>query len=166
MRQRELPDGVFARFPAPPYSEDELIVALSEGTVLLLEGREQGGRGPFGLWVAETAAEMAPKWEASEVAEAQQQVADSVAQRDAWERNRGQSGPDGPVPGSPSSPDGPVPDGPSYPGGPVPDGPSYPGGPVPDGPSYPDSPSTPDDSPAPDGPSVPDGPGNRGGDAS
>ena len=98
---------------------------------------------------------MAPKWEASEVAEAQQQVADSVAQRDAWERNRGQSGPDGPVPGSPSSPDGPVPD-----------GPSYPGGPVPDGPSYPDSPSTPDDSPAPDGPSVPDGPGNRGGDAS
>ena len=166
VRQRELPDGVFARFPAPPYSEDELIVALSEGTVLLLEGREQDGRGPFGLWVAETAAEMAPKWEAGEVAEAQQQVADSIAQRDAWERNRGQGGPDGPVPGSPSSPDGPVPDGPSYPGGPVPDGPSYPGGPVPDGPSYPDSPSTPDDSPAPDGPSVPDGPGNRGGDAS
>ena len=29
VRQRELPDGVFARFPAPPYSEDELIVALS-----------------------------------------------------------------------------------------------------------------------------------------
>ena len=70
--QTELPDGVFARLAVPPYSEDELIVALSEGTVLLLEGREQDGRGPFGLWVAETAAEMAPKWEAGEVAEAQE----------------------------------------------------------------------------------------------
>ena len=91
VRQRELPDGVFARYPAPPYSEDELIVALSESTVLLLEGREHDGRGPFGLWVADTAANMAPSWEASEVAEARRQVADLVAQRAAWERDRGDS---------------------------------------------------------------------------
>lgn len=95
VRQRELPDGVFARYPAAPYSEDELIVALSESTVLLLEGREHEGRGPFGLWVANTAVDLAPSWEASEIAEAKRQVADLVAQRAAWERGRGPAGDQG-----------------------------------------------------------------------
>jgi hypothetical protein len=51
--QRELPDGVFARLAVPPFSEDELILALSEATVLLQEGRDDAGRGVLGTWVAE-----------------------------------------------------------------------------------------------------------------
>ena len=50
--QRELPDGIFARLAVPPFSEDELILAVSEGTVLLQEGRDDAGRGVLGTWVA------------------------------------------------------------------------------------------------------------------
>lgn len=49
--QRELPDGVFARLAVAPLSEDELILAVSEGTVLLQEGRDAQARGAFGSWV-------------------------------------------------------------------------------------------------------------------
>lgn len=50
--QKELPDGVFARLAVAPFSEDELILAISEGTVLLQEGRDDKGRGVLGSWVA------------------------------------------------------------------------------------------------------------------
>ncbi|MBR3234901.1 MAG: response regulator receiver protein [Atopobiaceae bacterium] len=50
--QKELPDGVFARLAVAPFSEDELILAISEGTVLLQEGRDDSGRGVLGTWVA------------------------------------------------------------------------------------------------------------------
>lgn len=50
-RQRELPDGVFARLSAPPYSEDELVIAVSEATVLFQEGRDLLARGTLGSWV-------------------------------------------------------------------------------------------------------------------
>lgn len=50
--QKELPDGVFARLAVAPFSEDELILAISEGTVLLQEGRDDAGRGVLGSWVA------------------------------------------------------------------------------------------------------------------
>lgn len=50
-RQRELPDGVFARLSVPPYSEDELVVAVSEATVLFQEGRDLLARGTLGSWV-------------------------------------------------------------------------------------------------------------------
>jgi hypothetical protein len=50
--QKELPDGVFARLAVAPFSEDELILAISEGTVLLQEGRDDAGRGVLGTWVA------------------------------------------------------------------------------------------------------------------
>lgn len=53
IRQSELPDGVFARLNVVPYSEDELILATSEATVLLQEGRDADGRGVFGSWLAE-----------------------------------------------------------------------------------------------------------------
>ena len=49
--QKELPDGVFARLAVPPFSEDELILAVSEGTVLLQEGRDASARGSFGAWM-------------------------------------------------------------------------------------------------------------------
>lgn len=49
--QRELPDGVFARLAVAPFSEDELILAVSEATVLLQEGRDARARGAFGSWV-------------------------------------------------------------------------------------------------------------------
>ena len=41
MRQDEYPDGVFARLAVQPSSEDELIIAVSEATVLLQEGLEE-----------------------------------------------------------------------------------------------------------------------------
>lgn len=61
IRQTELPDGAFARLRVAPYSPDELILAVSEGTVLLQEGRESSGRGVLGAWVASTTAELDPQ---------------------------------------------------------------------------------------------------------
>jgi tetratricopeptide (TPR) repeat protein len=49
--QKELPDGVFSRLAVAPFSEDELILAISEGTVLLQEGRDDAGRGVLGTWI-------------------------------------------------------------------------------------------------------------------
>ena len=61
IRQIELPDGVFARLAVRPYSEDELVVALSEGTVLLQEGRDPEGRGVLSSWVSKEAASTLPE---------------------------------------------------------------------------------------------------------
>lgn len=48
VRQTEVADGIYARFACTPYGEDELVVALSEATVILQEGAEQDGRGVVG----------------------------------------------------------------------------------------------------------------------
>ena len=61
LRQNELPDGEFARLNVQPYSEDELVVALSEAVVLLQEGNERSGRGVLGLWLAENTARLRPQ---------------------------------------------------------------------------------------------------------
>lgn len=53
VRQAELPDGLFARIRVTPYSEDELMLALSEATVLTQEGAEEYGQGPFGMWIVD-----------------------------------------------------------------------------------------------------------------
>jgi hypothetical protein len=58
--QHELPDGVFSRLAVPPYSEDELILATSEATVLFQEGRDRSDRGALGSWVADEAEELDP----------------------------------------------------------------------------------------------------------
>lgn len=50
-RQEELPDGVFARLPVAPYSNDELVLAVSEASVLLQEGVDVMGRGSLGSFV-------------------------------------------------------------------------------------------------------------------
>ena len=50
--QQDLPEGVFARPRLEPLSEDELVVAISEASVLLQEGRDRDGRGALGSWVA------------------------------------------------------------------------------------------------------------------
>lgn len=55
VEQRELPDGVFARLAVAPRSEDELILALSEATVLLQEGSDLRGRGSLGAWIEQEA---------------------------------------------------------------------------------------------------------------
>lgn len=60
IRQVELPDGEFSRLNVSPYSEDELILATSEGIVLFQEGVERSGKGVFGAWVAKTVAELDP----------------------------------------------------------------------------------------------------------
>ena len=52
VRQDELSDGFFARIVVPVGGEDELILAVSEGSVLLQEGRETDNRGPLGAWIA------------------------------------------------------------------------------------------------------------------
>lgn len=74
VRQRELPDGVFSRIAVQPFSEDELIIAASEGTVILQEGRDRRGRGVFGSWVADAAADLAPEEERAEVEDALREV--------------------------------------------------------------------------------------------
>lgn len=50
-RQIELPEGVFARLVAEPFSEDELIICVSESTVLLQEGLDYSGHGTMGSWL-------------------------------------------------------------------------------------------------------------------
>lgn len=60
IRQSELPDGEFARLRVPPYGEDELIIAASEGVVLLQEGNDRSGKGVLGSWVARTVAQIDP----------------------------------------------------------------------------------------------------------
>lgn len=60
IRQSELPDGEFARLRVAPYSEDELILAVSEGIVLLQEGSERSGKGVLGSWIAREVARMDP----------------------------------------------------------------------------------------------------------
>lgn len=58
MAQKELPDGVYARLAVSPFSEDELILAVSEATILLQEGRDSQGRGALGSWLAATVADL------------------------------------------------------------------------------------------------------------
>lgn len=59
MRQIEIPDGRFARIRVPARGEDELILAVSEGVVLLQEGAERSGKGVLGAWLARTVSELA-----------------------------------------------------------------------------------------------------------
>lgn len=60
VRQLEVASGTFARVRVAPYSVDELVVALSEGIVLLQEGGLPGGIGALGAWVERTVLEMVP----------------------------------------------------------------------------------------------------------
>ena len=83
IRQQELPEGVFARLAVAPLSEDELIVALSEMTILLQEGREQDGRGSFGAWIAQEAERFAQPWEAQEILDAKRFAQELADRRDA-----------------------------------------------------------------------------------
>ena len=58
MRQDELPDGVFCRISVRPFSEDELTLAVSEASVLLQEGCDDGAHGPLGNWLARRAEDL------------------------------------------------------------------------------------------------------------
>lgn len=60
IRQAELPDGEFARLRVSAGSEDELILAISEGIVLLQEGNDRAGRGALGSWVAGEVSRISP----------------------------------------------------------------------------------------------------------
>ena len=61
IRQMELPDGVFSLLAANPYSEDEIIIAVSEATVLFQEGVDMQGRGVLGTWVMQETAQQYPQ---------------------------------------------------------------------------------------------------------
>lgn len=61
--QKELPEGVFSRLAVGPGSEDELVLAISEAAVLLLDGRY-----PFGAWVEEEARRLATPQDLRELA--------------------------------------------------------------------------------------------------
>lgn len=82
IRQAELPDGVFARLCVLPYSEDELILALSEGTVLLQEGRDPRGAGALSAWVARETSKLAPRASSAVMRE---RMAESAAGADGWQ---------------------------------------------------------------------------------
>lgn len=60
VRQTEVADGLFARVRVAPNSEDELVIAVSEGVVLLQEGSSLTNRGSLGGWVARMASQMDP----------------------------------------------------------------------------------------------------------
>jgi hypothetical protein len=101
IRQHEFPEGVFSRIGARPASEDELLLALSESAILLQEGREVQGRGPFGNWVAETAERLASRREAGEIAKAKRFAAEKAAmmarqEREGYEGFGGSNGSSGP----------------------------------------------------------------------
>ncbi len=66
IRQGELPDGEFSRLWVEPYSEDELILAISEGIVLLQDGYDRDGKGVLGGWLAQTVSQLCPKAAAQE----------------------------------------------------------------------------------------------------
>lgn len=51
--QGEVPDGIFARLCVEPYSNDELVLAVSEATVLTQEGVDQTGLGALGSFIAQ-----------------------------------------------------------------------------------------------------------------
>ncbi len=68
IRQGDIPDGEFSRLYVAPYSEDEIILAVSESIVLLQDGDDRNGRGVLGTWLAQTVAELAPKAAAAEAA--------------------------------------------------------------------------------------------------
>lgn len=53
--QGEVPDGIFARLSVEPYSNDELVLAVSEATVLTQEGLDQQGLGALGSFIAKDA---------------------------------------------------------------------------------------------------------------
>lgn len=75
IRQIELPVGIFSRISTAPYSEDELIVAISEATVLLQEGVDPMGRGTLSTWVANEASRRRPQAMVSVMAEQQRRGA-------------------------------------------------------------------------------------------
>lgn len=50
--QNDIPDGIYARILVEPGSQDELILAVSEATVLLQEGCDAHERGTLGSWLA------------------------------------------------------------------------------------------------------------------
>lgn len=50
--QNDIPDGIFGRILVEPGSEDELILAISEATVILQEGFDIYERGSMGSWLA------------------------------------------------------------------------------------------------------------------
>lgn len=53
--QGEVPDGIFARLAVEPYSNDELVLAVSEATVLTQEGLDLQGIGALGSFIAKDA---------------------------------------------------------------------------------------------------------------
>ncbi len=69
MDQKELPESVFSRLAVSPGSEDELILAISEATVLLLDGRY-----PLGSWVEQEARRIATPQDLRELAEAEKEL--------------------------------------------------------------------------------------------
>ncbi len=61
IRQNELPCGEFARLHTREYSEDELVVALSEAVVLLQEGDDPAGHGVLGSWISDEVKRLKPR---------------------------------------------------------------------------------------------------------
>ncbi len=94
-----------------PYSEDELIIAIAEATVLLQEGNDLIGRGVLGRWLADQVRARDPK--TVELAEKELQMQANALFASADSFPGGSDFPGGPVgPGFPGGPAGPRPSGP------------------------------------------------------
>ncbi|MBF0978447.1 MAG: hypothetical protein HXK31_06195, partial [Atopobium sp.] len=135
--QKDLPEGEFSRLNVLPYSEDELIIAIAEATVLLQEGNDLIGRGVLGRWLADQVRARDPKTVELAEKELQMQANALFASADSFPGESGGSVHDGPSgPNFPGGPVGSGPAGPGFPGGPA--GPR-PSGPHIDGPNDPHS---------------------------
>ena len=91
IRQDELPDGVFSRLAVAPYSEDELILAVSEGTVLLQEGRDLRERGSLGSWLIDEVARQAKVDPASIRGDKDQRGGQAGDQTPPWDDDDGRA---------------------------------------------------------------------------
>ena len=114
--QKDLPEGEFSRLNVLPYSEDELIIAIAEATVLLQEGNDLIGRGVLGRWLADQVRARDPK--TVELAEKELQMQANALFASADSFPGGSDFPDGPVgSGNPAGPwtPGPYIDGPNNP---------------------------------------------------
>ena len=113
--QKDLPEGEFSRLNVLPYSEDELIIAIAEATVLLQEGNDLIGRGVLGRWLADQIRARDPK--TVELAEKELQMQANALFATADSFPGGFDFPDGPLDGGPAGPrpSGPHIDGPNDP---------------------------------------------------
>lgn len=82
IQQAELPDGEFARLRVSPYSEDELLIAVSEAALLLQEGAQPNSLGVLGSIIYAVVSHLDPEGTRRATAEAESQALRAIQAAD------------------------------------------------------------------------------------